>query len=89
VLFDQHEFISAAAVQFMLNWVLTSETAVPNSVIYCSQVLEAAGEPRRTDSLWVQFIAGSHTRGLYSSRVVCGVNEFMVEDCGISVYGEF
>jgi hypothetical protein len=34
LLFDQHEFISGAAVQLMVIWVLTYEIIMPSSVIY-------------------------------------------------------
>jgi hypothetical protein len=34
LLFDQHEFISAAAVQVIMIWVLTYDMAAPSSVIY-------------------------------------------------------
>jgi hypothetical protein len=34
LLFDQHEFIAAAAVQVIMVWVLTYEMTVPSSVIY-------------------------------------------------------
>jgi hypothetical protein len=34
LLFDQHEFISAAAIQVIMIWVLTYKMAVPSSVIY-------------------------------------------------------
>jgi hypothetical protein len=34
LLIDQYEFISVAAVQLMIVWVLTYEVAVPSSVVY-------------------------------------------------------
>jgi hypothetical protein len=49
LLFDQHEFISAGAVQVIMLWVLTYEMEVPSSVIY--QTTAAIVDERRSPVL--------------------------------------